>query len=55
LPRPTLHYERKLYLLADTAVNRRLIGKYIEIFQYPEGRVEIRTDDDAHRDPWFSE
>lgn len=26
----TLHYERKLYLLADTPENRRLIGKYIE-------------------------
>jgi transposase len=39
----TLHYERKLYLLADTADNRRLIGKYLEIFQYPNGRVEIRV------------
>ena len=39
----TLHYERKLYLLADTPDNRRLIGKYLEIFQYPDGRVEIRV------------
>ena len=39
----TLHYERKLYLLADTAANRRLIGKYIEVFQFPDGRVEIRV------------
>jgi hypothetical protein len=39
----TLHYERKLYLLADNAANRRLIGKYIEVFQYPEGRIEIRV------------
>jgi transposase len=39
----TLHYERKLYLLADTATNRRLIGKYIEVFQFPDGRVEIRV------------
>jgi hypothetical protein len=39
----TLHYERKLYLLADTAANRRLIGKYIEVFQYPDGRIEIRV------------
>jgi hypothetical protein len=30
-------------LLADTAAHRRLIGKYIEIFQYPDGRVEIRV------------
>ena len=39
----TLHYERKLYLLADTAANRRLIGKYVEVFQYPDGRIEIRV------------
>lgn len=39
----TLHYERKLYLLPDTATHRRLIGKYIEIFQYPDGHVEIRV------------
>jgi hypothetical protein len=39
----TLHYERQLYLLPDTPENRRLIGKYVEVFQYPEGRVEIRV------------
>jgi len=39
----TLHYERKLYLLEDTAANRRLIGKYVEVFQYPDGRIEIRV------------
>jgi hypothetical protein len=31
-----LHYERKLCLLADTQENRRLIGKYLEVFQFPE-------------------
>ena len=39
----TLHYERKLYLLPDTPENRRLIGKYVEVFQYPDGRVQIRV------------
>jgi hypothetical protein len=39
----TLHYERKLYLLADTATNRSLIGKYLEIFQFPDGRIEVRA------------
>ena len=38
-----LHYERKLYVLPDTADNRRLIGKYVEVFQYPDGRIEIRV------------
>ena len=39
----TLHYERKLYMLADTAINRGLIGEYLEFFQYPDGRIEIRA------------
>jgi hypothetical protein len=39
----TLHYERKLYLLADTPQNRRLIGKYIDVFQFPDGCIQIRA------------
>ena len=39
----TLHYERKLLLLEDNPENRRLIGKYVEVFQYPDGRLEIRV------------
>ena len=39
----TLRYERKLYLLNDTAENRRLIEKYVEVFQFPDGRIEIRV------------
>jgi hypothetical protein len=38
-----LHYERKLYVLVDTPDNRRLIGKYVEVFQYPDGSIEIRV------------
>jgi hypothetical protein len=39
----TLHYERKLFLLEDNPENRRLIGKYLEVFQFPDGRIEIRV------------
>jgi len=39
----TLRYERKMYLIQDTPDNRRYIGKYIEVFQYPDGRIEIRA------------
>jgi hypothetical protein len=39
----TLHYERKLYLLPDIAAHRRLIGKYIDVIQYPDGRIELRA------------
>ena len=39
----TLHYERKLYLLADTSEHRRYAGKYLDVYQYPDGRIEIRA------------
>jgi hypothetical protein len=39
----TLRYERKMYLIEDTPDNRRYIGKYIEVFQFPDGRIEIRA------------
>ncbi len=39
----TLRYERKMYLIEDTSDNRRYIGKYIEVFQFPDGRIEIRV------------
>jgi transposase len=39
----TLHYERKLYMLSDTTANRRYIGKYIEVFQFPDGKIELRA------------
>ena len=32
----TLRYERKMYLIEDTPDNRRYIGKYIEVFQFPD-------------------
>jgi hypothetical protein len=39
----TLSYERKLYVPRDTADNRRYIRKYVEVFQFPDGRIEIRV------------
>jgi hypothetical protein len=39
----TLHYERKLYLLPDTPTNRRYAGKYVDVLQYPDGRIEIQV------------
>ena len=39
----TLHYERKLYLLPDTPTNRRFAGKYLDVYQFPDGRIEIRA------------
>ncbi len=39
----TLHYERKLYLLPDTPANRRYAGKYLDVYQFPDGRIEIHA------------
>lgn len=36
-------YERQIYLIEDTPSNRRYIGKFIEVFQFPDGRIEIRV------------
>jgi hypothetical protein len=30
-------------MLADNSENRRLIGKYVDVIQFPDGRVEIRA------------
>lgn len=32
-----------IYLLADTPENRSLIHQYLDVFEYPDGRIEIRV------------
>jgi transposase len=39
----TLQYDKTLYLIGDTQDNRRLIGKYIDVYEYPDGRIELRN------------
>jgi transposase len=43
----TVQYDRVIYLLADTPANRRLIHRYIEVWEYPDGRIEIRAEGTA--------
>jgi hypothetical protein len=43
----TLQYDKKMYLLADQPDTRRWIGKYIDIYEYPDGRIEVRADGNA--------
>ena len=38
----TVQYEKVLYLIEDTELSQRVIGKYIEIWHYPDGRKELR-------------
>lgn len=40
----TVRYDRVLYLLEDTVANRKLIGRTIEVWEYPDGRIELRAD-----------
>jgi transposase len=43
----TVLYDRVLYLLDDTPANRGLIHRYIDVWEYPDGRIEIRADGKA--------
>jgi hypothetical protein len=44
----TLQYDKMIYMLDDTSANRGLIGKYIDVYEYPDGRIELRdTPSDA--------
>ncbi|MDR5755105.1 MULTISPECIES: ISNCY family transposase [unclassified Caballeronia] len=40
----TVQYDRVMYLLDDTPENRKLIDRYIDVWEYPDGRIEIRAD-----------
>ncbi|WP_264160827.1 ISNCY family transposase [Burkholderia vietnamiensis] len=40
----TVQYDRVMYLLEDTAVNRRLIHEYVEVVEYPDGVIEVQAD-----------
>lgn len=41
----TLQNDKVIYLLADTPDNRALIHRYIDVYEYPDGRIELRADD----------
>lgn len=40
----TLQHDRIIYLLKDTVANRKLIHRYIDVYEYPDGRIELRAD-----------
>jgi len=33
-----------IYLLDDTDANRRLVGRYVDVYEDPDGRIEVRAD-----------
>lgn len=42
-----MQYDKALYLIEDTELSRRAIGKYIEVWHYPDGRKELRLNGTA--------
>ncbi|KWE19441.1 integrase [Burkholderia cepacia] len=40
----TVQYDRVMYLLDDTPENRQLIDRTIEVWEYPDGRIELRAE-----------
>lgn len=40
----TLQYDKMIYLIEDMPDHRRLIGKYIDVYEFPEGRIELRAE-----------
>src|ERR1700712_2852410 len=38
----TVQYDRVMYLLEDSAANRALIHRYVDVFEFPDGNVEIQ-------------
>jgi len=40
----TLQHDRVRYLLPDLPGSRKLIHRYIDVFEYPDGRIELRAD-----------
>ncbi|WP_433706548.1 ISNCY family transposase [Paraburkholderia sacchari] len=40
----TVQYDRVMYLLDDTPENRKLIRRYVEVWEYPGGRIELRAE-----------
>jgi hypothetical protein len=43
----TVQYDRVIYLLDDTPATRGLIHHYLDVYEYPDGRIEIRANGTA--------
>jgi len=43
----TIQYDKMRYLLADTPEHRKLAGRYIDVYHYPDGRIEPRANGSA--------
>ena len=39
----TLQYDKNMYLLIDSPTARAVIGQYVQVYEYPDGRIEVRA------------
>ncbi|MCD6027693.1 MAG: integrase [Solimicrobium sp.] len=39
-----LYYDKVLWIPANIATTRKLIGRYIGVYEYPDGYFELRAD-----------
>jgi len=37
----TIQYDKMLYLIEDSEYSRRAMGKYIDVYHYPDGKKEL--------------
>jgi transposase len=37
----TLQYDKTIYLIGDMPLSRQFIGQYIDVYEYPDGRIEL--------------
>jgi len=45
----TLQHDRIVYLLENCEANRSLIHSYIDVYEYPDGQIEIRAEGQSLR------
>ncbi|HDT0788086.1 ISNCY family transposase [Klebsiella aerogenes] len=43
----TVQYDKVMYMIEDTELSRKAIGKYIEVWHYPDGQKELRLNGTA--------
>jgi hypothetical protein len=43
----TVQYDKTIFLLKDSVETRALIGRYIEVYEYPTGAIEVRANGHA--------
>ena len=49
----TVYYDKEHYLIEDTELSERAIGKYIDVWHYPDGRKVFRLNGTSFSYPTY--